>query len=45
MNFSKPVLSPLCDFYIFTLLLIIMTAMWAQIAHEILLLYSAYSNS
>jgi hypothetical protein len=45
MNLSRPELSSICEFYIFSLFLVAMTAMWAQIGHEFYELYVRYSNS
>lgn len=42
MNFTRPELSPICEFYIFTLFLVAMTAMWIQIFHELYLFYRLF---
>lgn len=42
MNLSRLDLHPICEFYIFTLFLITMTAMLIQIFQEFYLLFSAH---
>lgn len=41
MNLSMK-LTPLCEFYIFTIFIIAMTFMWIQIFHELYLFFSRF---